>query len=263
MLVAPLAGAQTITTQPVEHLSNDVVVLKDGTTLRGAVHEMTPNQSLTIVLENGQSRTIEWKDIERVDIDRAKAPPTLQVVTQTNTTMVHVDGPPEAHVQTLDARGSENAWVDVCRGACDVALRSDGLYRIDAPGIRASHPFRIEGPRADLHVNTASSAGFVGGLALVIAGGLFFVNGLSLFVVAVLDEDIITQETHDNFFIAGGVVTGVGVAALITGALLLKGNIRTKVDGATTVRVPAWREFPAQPSSRFGAITFPALSGSF
>src|SRR4029079_7321576 len=84
-------------------IAQDTVILKDGTTLRGAVGEMTPGQSLTIALPDGQSRTIEWAQIDRVDIDRAK---TAQPAAAG--TMVHLDGAPsDAVVQRLEGNGTE------------------------------------------------------------------------------------------------------------------------------------------------------------
>jgi hypothetical protein len=262
VLVSSVASAQTITTAPTKQFSSDVVVLKDGTVLHGTVGEMVPNQSLTITID-GQPRKIEWKDIERVDIDRAKAaaPPAQQAVART---MVHVEGVgADAYVQMLDEHGT-SSWFEVCEGSCNQELRSDGLYRINGAGIRASQPFRIAGPRADLQAKTASSAGFVVGLSLLVFGGLSFVNGISFFLVGTLykNDNLISSNTYRDFMIAGGVLTGVGVAALVSGGLLLRGNVRTSVAGATTVRVPAWRDAPQLPS-RAVALSFPLLAGSF
>jgi len=241
--------------------AGDVVVLKDGTILDGTVGEMVPNVSITITVE-GKARVIEWKDVDRVNIDRAKA--TAQTPTAAAArTMVHIEGvDPDAYVQMLDQHGT-TAWTEVCKGACNQELPSDGLYRIDGPGIRASQPFRVEGPQANLKAKTASGAAFGGGLGLVIFGGLAVVNGISFVILAALDQNVITSSTYRDFMIAGGVLGGVGVAAGIAGVLLLRGNVRTSVTGATTVRVPAWRDFPQAPSSRAFALSFPALSGSF
>jgi hypothetical protein len=262
LMVSSVAEAQTITTPPVEHLSGDVVVLKNGSVLHGAVREMTPSVALTIVLENGEIRTLAWNEIERVDIDRAKAASSAPVATRT---VVHLEGmPDDAFVQMLDQHGAAGAWAEVCKAACDRELPTDGLYRVAGAGIRASQPFRIEGPRAELHVKTASSVGFAGGLALLIGGGVAFVNGISFILLGTVDQALFTTGTDRDFLIAGGVLTGVGVAALITGIFIMRGNARSSVMGATTVRVPAWQDAPViQPSTRFGAITFPALSGSF
>ena len=253
LLVSGVASAQ--------ERSGDVVVLKDGTILQGTVGEMIPNQSITITID-GTARKIDWKDIDRVNIDRAKATPPVQ--TAAARTMVHIEGVgPDAFVQTLDQHGSTE-WTEVCKGSCDQELPSGALYRIRGSGLRASPPFRLEGPRADLHVKTASSVGFIGGLSLVIFGGVAVVNGLSLFLVAEIDKDVISPSTHRDFFIAGGVLGGLGVGAFVVGAILLGGNLRTTVAGAPTVRIPAWRDAPTMLSgSRLATFTFPAFSGSF
>lgn len=151
----------------------------------------------------------------------------------------------------------------VCTGSCDRALPTSGLYRIDAPGVRTSKAFRIEGANANLEAHTASSVGFAGGLALVIGGGLLLVNGLSLIAVAAIDQNLISTGSYNAFLAVGGVLGGVGLVSLIAGALVLRGNLHTTVAGSTTVRVPARRDAPAQPSSRFTALTFPAFSGTF
>ncbi len=262
VLVTATASAQTIVTPPTGGHSGDTVVLKDGTILHGTVGEMTPGQSLTISLPDGQKRTIEWPAIDRVDIDRAKAPTTAAPA---SSTVVHVNGVgPDAIVQKLDANGTENAWTTVCTGSCDKPLASDGIYRVDAPGMRRSSAFRVEGPSTTLEVKPASSAARNGGLALLIGGGVLLVNGISFFIVGVGDQDVMTQNTFRDFMIAGGILTGVGLASFIVGSVLLTGNSRTKVtSGATTVRVPAWRDAPALQPSRLAAVSFPVLGGSF
>jgi hypothetical protein len=245
--------------------ADDVVVLKDGTILEGKIGEMIPNQSITITVE-GKPRKIDWKDVERVNIDRAKAAPSQQAAPAART-MVHVEGvDSDVFVQMLDANRT-TGWVEVCKGACDQELPSDALYRIRGGGIRGSAPFRLEGARADLHVKTASSTAFVGGLTMAILGGLAVVNGLSFFVLAALywNDGLITAGTQRDLNIAGGITTGIGVGLLVGGGVLLGGNLRTSVTGAPTVRVPAWRDAaPVIPSgSRFATLTFPAFSGSF
>jgi hypothetical protein len=263
LLLASTASAQTIATPPSGGHSGDTVVLKDGTVLHGTVGEMTPGQSLTISLPDGQKRTIEWPAIDRVDIDRAKAPTAPPP--PASSTVVHVNGVgPDAILQKLDANGTENAWTTVCTGSCDRPLASDGIYRVDAPGMRRSSAFRVEGPSTTLEVKPASSAARSGGLALLIGGGVVLVNGISFLLVGIIDQDVITQNTFRDFMIAGGVLTGVGAASAIIGAVLLSGNSRTKVtSGATTVRVPAWRDAPALQPSRLAAMSFPVLGGSF
>jgi hypothetical protein len=240
--------------------AGDIVVLKDGTVLDGKIGEMVPNQSITITVE-GQARKIDWKDIDRVNIDREKvAPPPPQQAPRAMT-LVHVDGPPGATIQALDPAGTM-AWKDVCEGACDRDLPTDGLYRIDAPGIRRSRSFKIEGARSNLTVDAATSTGFVGGLSLLIVGGAAFIVGINLLLLGV-DVGIVNSQTSNDFVTAGLVVGGVGIASMIVGGILFGGNLRTKVTGATTVRVPAWRDFPQAPSSRAMALSFPAISGSF
>ena len=258
MRLSALLGASFFLVSALAH-AGDVVVLKDGTILEGTVGEMVPNQSITITVE-GKARTIAWQDVERVNIDRAKAAPQAPAAR----TMLHVEGvDSDAFVQMLDQHGT-TAWAEVCKGSCDHELPSDGLYRIVGSGIRASQPFRIEGAQANLHAKTASSVGFVGGLSMVILGGLSVVNGISFFVLAELDKDVLTSGTYRDFYIAGGVLTGVGLGLLVGGAFLLGGNLRTKVTGATTVRVPAWRDAPPASSGlRVATFTFPAISGSF
>jgi hypothetical protein len=242
--------------------TGDVVVLKDGTILMGTVGEMIPNESITITVE-GKPRTIAWKDVERVNIGREKA--SRAAPQQTQRTMVHVDGlEAGARIETLDTQ--RGTWSTVCNGSCDHELASDALYRIDGLGIRTSRPFHIGGgSHASLEAKTASTAGFAGGLTLVILGGAAFVNGLSFVIIALADDLAFnsTNGTTRDYFIAGGVLGGVGIVSLVVGFLVLRGNLRTTVDGATTVRVPAWRDFPEAPSSRAVAFSFPAISGSF
>jgi hypothetical protein len=263
-MVSGVASAQA---QP-QQFSYDVVVLKDGTVLRGSVGEMVPNLSITITVD-GQPRKVDWKDVDRVDIDRAKAgpplppppPPAPPALPVRPMTLVHVYGPPNATIQAL--QNGTMTWTDVCKGTCDQELPTDGLYRIDAPGIRASRAFKIAGSRSNLEVDAASSTGFAGGLTLLIIGGAALVNGIGFFVDGLLTQEI-DMQTSKDFTTAGLVLGGIGLVSMITGGFLLGSNRRTTVNGATTVRVPAWRDFPQPSATRaVAAVSFPAISGTF
>ncbi len=278
VLAASAARAQTppstppqdhpvaIETPPVAGHTGDTVVLKDGTTLHGTIREMTPGQNVTITMQDGQTRTIEWSAVERVDIDRAKPPaaPPAPV----DMTTLHLDGMrPGLVVQALDQHGTEGTWQTVCEGACDRALPTNGLYRVDGPGLRTSKPFRISGQSAVYRVDTATGLGFAAGLSLTILGGLALVNGIALFILdaAYTAEGFIVA---DGVLIAGVALSVGGLAALIPGIYLMKTNGRTTVsaaaDGSLPARIPAWQQ-PQLPSlqPRYAGFGVPLWSGTF
>jgi hypothetical protein len=239
VLATAVAHAQTqptITTPPlVTSLDGDSLYLVDGTVLHGAIGEVTPGQPVTIKLADGQVRSIAWNSIERVDIDRAKSPPTQppQQPRQSPpsftppTTWLHLDGDLAGALQALDMRaGSESPWATVCAGTCDRALPRTTLYRIGGSGVRTSKVFQLDGDRETLHVETASSTAFAGGLTLTIVGGAAFLQGLGFLLVDALDGAI--DGFNDNgFTLAGAVLVGTGLVTLIVGLVVLHGNLRT------------------------------------
>ncbi len=280
VLVTAAARAQTpgpppeqrpvsIETPPAGTHDGDTVVLKDGTTLHGTVREMTPGQNVTITLQDGKTRTVEWSAVERVDIDRAKAPPAPAAPpAPVAMTSLHLEGTrPGVVVQALDQTGTEGTWQTVCEGPCDRDLPASGLYRVDGPGLRTSRPFRIEGARATYRVDTATGLGFAGGLTLTIIGGLALVNGLGFLILDAVYKSDPMYIVPDWILIAGVALSVGGVAALIPGVYLMKTNGRTTVtagDGSLPARVPAWRE-PRLPSWQPRVATFgiPLWSGTF
>ncbi|HEY1954833.1 MAG TPA: hypothetical protein VGH28_04460 [Polyangiaceae bacterium] len=265
-LASAVASAQTIDTPPGGAAQGgDTVVLKDGSTLHGTIGEMTPGQALTIKMSDGNSRVVQWPEIQTVNIDRAKpsAPPAEARAT---TTAVHLEGATDDMVvERLDARGTESHWTTMCHGACDAALPTAGIYRIDGAGLRTSKSFTLAEDRASYRVGRGTGLGFAGGLTMVILGGITVANGVGFIVLGAAWQGVFSNA--NDYLIGGIVATGIGLALFITGAIVLKGNLRTTVvplDGTAPPRpVPAWREAP--PTLGFGPpmIGTPIFGGTF
>lgn len=265
-LAPSVAAAQTIGTPPVGTVQGgDSVVLKDGTVLHGSISEMTPGQAVTIKLQGGVARVVQWSEIQSVNIDRAKAAPAPQPTSSPGTTVLHLEDADDVFVQTLDARGTESRGSTVCSGACDRPLASDGVYRVDGPGLRASKAFRLPEGHVTYRVSRASGLGFAGGLAMVIVGGAAFVNGIGFVILGAEWQGVYSNAS--DYLVAGGVLMGAGAALLLVGALVMAPNTRTKVlpvdGGAAPAQVPAWRDAPPTVALRPPMIGVPLFAGSF
>lgn len=230
-LLVGTASAQTISGEVSVHLS-------DGTVVHGTVSGVvTPGSPITITLSDGQARSIAWGDIARIEVARLRGdplPPATQLPTAT--TLVHISGDLDGELLTQDERGgSEGAWIPVCSGMCDRELPTHALYRLGGSGVRKSKPFQLHGSREGLRASTASSAGFVGGLTMVIIGAGSIVNGAAYLALAELANGGFGSPDQ-GYLIAGGVLLGIGVVSLAIGVPLFGGNLRTVVNADETPR---------------------------
>ena len=176
-------------------------------------------------------------------------------------TLTHVSG---ATIEVVvQARNADGTWRTVCRGTCDERLPSDGVYRIDGPGLRASKPFQVEGPNAWLGVTTGSWAGFAGGLTLTILGlPATGFGGLGLMVDGLAHAYCGgTCSGGDNLLLPSVLLLIGGMVMSITGVATIAANRRTRVSGAATARVATWRE--TTPARNVGAVGLPLITGTF
>ncbi len=206
------------------------IYLTDGTVVHatgGTV--VTPGSKVTVMLSDGQVRSIPWTDVARIEAAAATTPPPSQPTPPM--TLVHLSGDLKGELLTQDALGSEGEWHAVCSGACDQALPTNALYRLGGPGVRKSKPFQLHGDREWLEVSTASSLGFAGGLTLLIIGGGSLVTGVTYAVLgAVINSGFGSPD--QGYMVAGGVLIGIGVLNLVIGIPLFGSNVRTVIKPA-------------------------------
>lgn len=218
--------------------AGDAVFLKDGSILRGTLVELLPGDHCTLQLPTGQTATVQWGVIMRVERAAAVAStvivPSVSVVTAPAssgaTVMVHMDG----DMVNLEQRNEANrGWTVVCTSPCDKSLPLESTYRLTGSGKTNSRPFLLEGKAGDhvlLNVEAGSSGGLGGGIALTAIGGPILLIGL---LVIAVGASIAASHTYDSsqgsgIEVAGVVISGVGLAGLIPGIIMITGNARTK-----------------------------------
>ncbi len=238
---APAAGAE------------DVVVLKDGGAVRGTVMEVLPNDHVSVKLADGRTAIITWSVVHHIEqaakpAAPASAPtPTPQAVPQTTapetpetTGSVHVTMEGDADAVLEQDHGG--AWAQVCSGACGRDLPLGVAYRITGSGVKTSGSFHLLGKPGDhvvLHLNTASSAAFSGGVTMAVLGGLAATIGFWGTLIATSantdDSDYSYEEPHDNSVVPWVVTTLVGAAVGTIGLVMAVSNEKTKVTQSASI----------------------------
>lgn len=227
---APAAGAE------------DVVVLKDGGAVRGTVMEVLPNDHVSVKLADGRTAIIAWSVVHHIEqaakpaapatkpAPQAVPQPAAPVESETGTVHVKMEGDSDA-VLEQDHGGT---WAAVCSGACDRDLPLGVSYRITASGAKTSGAFRLLGTPGDhivLHLNTASSAAFGGGVTMALVGGLAATIGFwgTLFANSNDQYDYSYQDEHQNSVVPWVVTTLLGAAVGTIGLVMAVSNEKTKV----------------------------------
>jgi hypothetical protein len=244
---APASGAE------------DVVVLKDGGAVRGTVMEVLPNDHVSVKLADGRTATIAWSVVHHIEqAAKPAAPATTPAITPpaaaqtpapaaavTGSVHVTMDGDNDA-VLEQDHGG---AWSVVCTGACNASLPLEPMYRISGSGVRTSGSFHLLGKPGDriaLHLNTASSAAFGGGVTMALLGGLAATIGFWGSLIASSNDDQYNYEydeyqqpQHHNSVVPW-IVTGlVGAAVGTVGLVMAVSNEKTKVNQSTSTEKTA------------------------
>lgn len=287
---ASAARAQAVAPPPAaQSAGSDAVILKDGTTIRGTLIEVITNQRVRIQVEGGKIATIIWDVIERVEEAPRVAPPPVTPPPVTPpvappppqagpTTVIHIDSPVPV---LLEREWAEGAWQPVCESPCDAPLPVGSLYRIGGPGTRRSKPFVVspQNGRVSLDVDRASTGGFALGITLVTVGPVVFLVGVVVTLLGWAESRSVTycsappcpQDNNGSGMMAAGFITmGVGAVGTVIGAVLLGGNLRTKVGqfgapvqsaGPDWVRRPTWYgERPVVPATPWSV---PIVSATF
>jgi hypothetical protein len=230
-LAAP-ASAQIYPAGPaVSPSGDDVVYLTDGGMLRGTLLEILPNDHATLQLANGQTATIEWSHIARIE-QRGRpatppqpAPAPAPAPVPAGTAFVHIESERPVQLESV-ARGQKAGWVTVCSSPCDrdVDLGSD--YHITGSGVRASRPFQIEarpGGRVVIEVDPASKAGFVGGILMTSLMPIVSIVGIVVWAVGSVESN-----GSGGTNTAGAALTFGGLVGLTIGIVMIATNSSSK-----------------------------------
>ncbi len=262
---------------------SDVIERKDGGMYRGTIIDAIPNSDARMTLATGETVTIPWQDIAKVDpcaaapvAAPASAAPAPGPANSQSLVWVHIEGSQAALIEQ-DAAGFNRNWEPVCKGACDKALSPAYSYRVVGDGIRSSAPFAltpVAGRQEVLAVSEASKGGFVLGVIGTALGGATTASGLLVVVLSALaksadrTEDPGHVSTDEKTMTAGWVIAAIGVPFLVGGIALTISNAVTRVSQvvAATPARPAVPSGPARIAAfsdtrREPAVALPPVLG--
>lgn len=280
-LVTPAWGqkAAAVTVAPGVPPGSDAVHLRNGGMLRGTITEITPGVRISMALTTGQTATIEWSEIDRVERGVPPvqvAPPgtptvaasgALAVPVAPRTVFVHVAS--DRPVRLEQQGEGRKEWALVCASPCDGLVPMDGKYQVAGDGVRDSGDFVLTatpGNRIVIEVDTGSKAGFVGGIIIVSAAPVVALVGLVFLAVGSV-PDLRSSKSSSSSNVGIGLTFG-GIAGTAAGIILIVTNARTKATQTNElVRAarwePEWRDATrealvpaASPQLMFPAISF-------
>lgn len=271
----------------------DMVVLKDGSMMRGTLTEMIKNDHATLLLSSGQSARIRWDAIQRIEktndapaiaVGPAPTEPQATPPKVDASVVVHIDAARPVELEATEEGDNRHAvWTSVCVSPCDKSLPTNRLYRIAGEGVRSSRAVSFrgepEGSHVYLNANVGTKGGFVGGIVLTSIGTAAAAVGATLVLLSQNDGRYAlatTTRTTNKDLLAGGLITmGAGVAMLIPGIILTVKHASTRVVVSNAAprtsakgelldafrRDPVWNA-PAIASSP-AMVGTPLLSGTF
>lgn len=241
LVLAPMRGAMA---------ANDdatiTVWTKDGGMFRGEVVERVPNDHVTIKLATGETKRIEWKDVERDSIgvdENAKKkgdddaqeeeespratpkPKAVQRYHEPDETRVHVTllGADGERLERESGRARQ--WELVCRAPCGAMVDPGHGYRVTAAGHRPTETFKIDG-----HTKIKASLGSVGG---TVAGWVSFGLGAGVLLTGVVV--LASAPKVSDAATIGGTVEDPGKSARTTGLVLIGVGLAATVLGLVAV----------------------------
>lgn len=253
--------------------------LRNGGFHRGHVTEIVPEDHVTIVQLDGQTKTIPWADIDRVIIGgppSARAGGTTATPPSTTTSppsppkprspfagplaKVHIAAPSRVILFRRPAGTSQ--WEIACESPCDERLPIGDDYKVTGNSIAASDEFKLQAP-ADgaVYLNVhASSAGKVLGGVLASVGALVGYIGL---LVALANDSSFEKEERTNGLIALGIGSGMAVAGLVV--FLLTGGTdvaQTREDGKSAALALPLKKLSSKPLDSYLRAPFEKSSAA-
>ncbi|HRI51365.1 MAG TPA: hypothetical protein PLW65_14390 [Pseudomonadota bacterium] len=138
--------------------------------------------------------------------------------------------------------GQIDFWNRICRAPCDQPVDSSGTYSIRGNGIVPSAPFSLPRGAVSVNAQVGHVGPRIGGLMLTALGGGTLIGGATLLGISALFSSLSSDSSLGNasksYNIAGGVMLGVGAAALAGGiVLLVKSRTRVQINGQTVARL--------------------------
>jgi hypothetical protein len=225
---------------------------KDGSMFRGEVVERVPNDHVTIKLATGETKRVEWKDVERDSTTAPKPTPTENRETPPppGGVRVHLEGPEHARLERHMGSGSVSATTGyggpyssssasvtisstACYAPCDRVI-PEGRYFAAAEGRRSSGVFDVTGGAHKIEADLGNPYALWGGGILAGAGLALMAVGTWYWGYGSEDPSYVTDKSPRTY---GLLMIGVGVAATVGGIVMAVSNRNdVRVDGVSVAR---------------------------
>lgn len=229
-------------------LPQQVVWLRSGAIVRGAIVEFVPDARIVLQLATGEIRDIPWDDVLRTSWVKdaaatpaasTSAPPTAlpaaapRPAASASGVLIHLAGDRPLRLEVRPRYG-DGVWVRACDSPCDtmVDVHRKAL-RVTGPGTRPSNPFFIDAREGEetLDVRGGSAAVHRFGQGSLIAGiGLALAGGLAYGLGRVEDQDAAVVGGVVGMAL-GGIGIGVALPLLGTSSTIVRNGKGDRVGG--------------------------------
>lgn len=252
---------------------------KDGGMFRGEIVERVPNDHITIKLATGETKRIEWKDVERDSVGTPTLPaapaapadapeprPTRKSSPEASPQGVRVHLTGDAGLRLIRQTGISDFGSSaggravsgtvahfeiVCYAPCDLVVPRGGDYHVVADGKRGSAAFVLDGESRSIDARLGSSTGYVAGSwSLSLGLGSLLTAGL-LYWVESSREPLTTYDWNTGAETKEPKSYGFAWACLGVGALLTTIGIAALASNQNDVRVDGHAVAARKPSSDF------------
>jgi hypothetical protein len=234
----PLPGQQ----QPAAR-GDDVVVLKDGTTLRGTISELKPGRSVIIVLITGESRSIPMTEVTYAGAASAQsrgAPVPVQLRADKPVITFYYRGDTASLTTRDDKEASSVVYKRICTAPCDSML-APGTYLMalskgHSDPAPAEDPVVVSGPTSMQGTHTSYKALRVASAVVGIGSAVAGVIVIGLGLMRQKDECDATGNNCQSQADPDWTKVGIGVGVIVVGAIA--SAIMNKSDTASVRVVP-------------------------
>jgi hypothetical protein len=137
----------------------------------------------------------------------------------------------------------ESDWERICITPCHKPVASGGIYRIAGDGVAPSDGFPLEGPRANLKVDTGSSSARSAGMYMAVFGFLLAATGGVFLTMSLVSNE---KESADE----DRITIIASTAAMIGGSVIGLAGVGLVFANDTTVRDQTGKELARGPGSR-------------
>lgn len=240
---------------------------KDGGMFRGEIVERVPNDHITIKLATGETKRIEWKDVERDSLGTPTLPAPEAATTADAADVSVTPTTPigkgrvtlrgsgvrlERLARTAEGYGTKVSGYDIiCIAPCDAVVTPGGGYRVSGEGLRSSKHFEIGQGAHSIDAELGSNLRTGGALVFTALGGsAMFLGGVFAAVGTRTATDYGSgtgkTTTHEDttWRDTGLVLLGIGAVSLVVGLVLFANN-------ANSVKLDDREVATRKPSSDF------------